>query len=476
MLLQLKEKPILIVHYAIVLFMCFVFPQLDPIGALTPAGMALVGAFLGAVWGWSMIDMIWPSFAGFLSMGWFLGFEKIASVGFGNTTVIGLLFMFIILGCVTETGAVTWLIKKLLSLRFFTGKPWVTIGFLFYLSYLIASFGAPIMALIMITILTALFSTLKLEPYSKLPTLIMIGVMYSLLMGQVTFPFAGVAFALVATYSAMFKTALDFASYLMFTLPLSILMILFYIGLMKFVFRVDASPFKNFTPEILGECPPITKDQKKAFVVLGLFIGSMLASSISALGPIYLLLNKIGVFGITVVALFVLLLMKREDGRIFINMNEPTQWSIILITALVMILSADMMKPEYGITATISMLVGPLMNAFSSPYIAIVIVLFIAVFLTHFATNMVLCIVMMPFMVTMASSVGISPTGVVALLFFSCQMSLATPGGGAPVSAMFYGVEEWVKVGMMSKLAIIAILFLFIGDVVFGLAWASIIF
>jgi len=476
MLSEIKQKPILVLHYAIVLFMCFIFPQLEPIGALSVEGMALVGCFLGAVWGWSMIDMLWPSFAGILGMGWFLGFDKIAAAGFGNATIVNLLFMFIVMSCVTETGAVVWLIKKLLTLKFFAGKPWVTIGFFFYVAYFIAGFNSVIMAMILIPIIKALFETLKLEPYTKLPTLILIGVMYALLMGQVTFPFMGVSFVLLSTYSAMFQTALDFGSYLMFTFPLSILMILVYLALMKFVFRVDASPFKNFTPEMMGECPPATKDQKKSFIVLICFIVAMLGSSVPALGVVNKMLSKLGVMGIAVVAMFLTLLMKRENGKPFVNINEPTQWSIILISALVQVLAANMMNPTYGISATITMLITPLMSAFSSPYVLIVVLLFISVVLTHFATNMVLCIVMMPFMVTIAASVGMTPTGVVALLFFTCQMSLATPGGGAPISAMFYGISDWVKTGMMSKLALIAILFLFAGDVVFGLLWSSIIF
>ena len=92
MLSQIKEKPYLLIHYAIVLFMCFVFPQLTPIGALSPSGMALVGAFLGAVWGWSMIDMLWPSFVALFSMAWFMGANQVAAAAFGNVTEGGILY------------------------------------------------------------------------------------------------------------------------------------------------------------------------------------------------------------------------------------------------------------------------------------------------------------------------------------------------------------------------------------------------
>ena len=115
----------------------------------------------------------------------------------------------------------------------------------------------------------------------------------------------------------------------------------------------------------------------------------------------------------------------------------------ILITSLVMVLSTYMNNPDYGVVATITQMMQPLMGM--SPYIFIVCALAIAVVMTHFATNMVLCIVFMPFMVTFAANVGMNPTGIVALLFFSCQLALATPGGGAPLSAMFYGMDWCIR-------------------------------
>ena len=95
----------------------------------------------------------------------------------------------------------------------------MTIGFFFFVAYLIAGFNSVIMALILIPIIRQLFNTIGVEPYTKLPALFLIGVMYCILMGQVTFPFLGVSFTLLAAYSAMFQTSMNFAAYLSFTLP-----------------------------------------------------------------------------------------------------------------------------------------------------------------------------------------------------------------------------------------------------------------
>ncbi len=469
-----KFNPFYYLNWSIVLFMCLVFPNLSPLGALSPQGMALVGCFLGAVWGWSTISMEGPSFIALFCMGWYLGFDTIAGAAFGNVTVISLMFMFILLGCISETGAVNWLVTKLFSFKFFVGKPWVTIAFFFYVSLFLAGFNSVIMAVVLITIIRSVCTTLKLEPYSKLPTFFVIGNLYSLLMGQVVFPFHGVPFIMVSTYSAMYQTPVDFAKFIAISLPLSLVMVLVFVLAMRFIFRVDASPFKDFDASILGENKAMTKDQKKAFSIFGIFILCLLASCTSALGPVYQFLNKIGVMGIAFLFMFVVLFMKNEKGKPFIHLGAPTPWGIVMVTACVMIISQFMMSPDYGISSTIGLLVRPLLML--SDYMLIVVLLAVAVLITHVATNMIVGIVMLPFVVTAATQIGMDPTALVVLLFFTCQMSIATPGGGAPISAMFYGIDDWVKVSTTSKYAALMVPILLVCDIAFGLAWANFIF
>ncbi len=470
----MEEKKVHIIHYLITAVLIFGFRFLPTFGAMTPYGMGILGTFVGAVYGWSTIGMVWPSFMALVGLGLSIGMSNLLYASFGNPVVAALFALFPMMAVLSELHITEYVANAFLTNRLSVGRPWVAIFILLTGAYICSFINVLLVMIIFGSFLVDLCKNVGIKPYTKLPTLFLIGVMYCLLMGQVTFPFMGVSFTLLAAYSAMFQTSIDFAGYLAFTLPLSVLMILIFLLLMRFVFRVDVTPFKNVTPEALGECPPINSDQKKAFVVLGGFILSLLGSSIAYLGPLYLLMQKLTVMGIAVVALFLTLPIKRKDGKGFVNVKLPMQWDIILITVLVMILSAYMNNPEFGVTATITMLVQPLLAM--SPYVFIILVLAIAIVLTHFATNMVLCIVLMPFMVTFAGTIGMTPTGIVALLFFSCQMSLATPGGGAPISAMFYGINDWVKTGMMSKYALILIPFLFVGDIVFGLSWASILF
>ena len=48
-------------HFVVMLFLCFGFRFLPPIGPLTDIGMATVGCFLCILYGWNVVGLIWPS-------------------------------------------------------------------------------------------------------------------------------------------------------------------------------------------------------------------------------------------------------------------------------------------------------------------------------------------------------------------------------------------------------------------------------
>ena len=56
------------VHTCICLLIMFGFGQMAPFGPLTPLGMNLIGIFLGILYGWIFIEIVWPSLAGLLAL------------------------------------------------------------------------------------------------------------------------------------------------------------------------------------------------------------------------------------------------------------------------------------------------------------------------------------------------------------------------------------------------------------------------
>ena len=56
-------------HSLIVILLIFGFRYLPTIAPLTDYGMQIIGIFLGCLYGWTMVSVIWPSFLGLLALG-----------------------------------------------------------------------------------------------------------------------------------------------------------------------------------------------------------------------------------------------------------------------------------------------------------------------------------------------------------------------------------------------------------------------
>ena len=57
------------IHVAIFLLITFGFGFLPPFAQITPVGMKVLGAFIGAVYGWLFIALDWPSLIALLALG-----------------------------------------------------------------------------------------------------------------------------------------------------------------------------------------------------------------------------------------------------------------------------------------------------------------------------------------------------------------------------------------------------------------------
>lgn len=476
---ETKKNNMIYVHYAVVLFFCFGFKYLPPVGALTPLGMAIVGTFIGAVYGWSLIDMLWPSMIALVSMGLTMGMDTVVAQAFGNQTVMTILFMVVVMAVTTETGAMDWMVAKLLGAKFTQGKPWLTVWFLILISYIAGNFGSIVMALVMVTVVSSVFKQLGVEPYTKLPVFVFLGVGLFVMLGQVTFPFLGLGLVLVGAYSAMFQTALNFVDYILFALPIGLIMTVVYVLVMRFVFRVDVSPFKNYDSSMTmrdGKGGKATRDQKLALGFFVTYIILLLCSSVHQFGPLYAIFSKFGMLGVCVSVMAIMMIVKKEDGSPLLEFKKLAShisYDIVLLTAYIMVLSNVMSSPDAGIAATLTMVLKPLTQL--SPYVFIVAILAVGCFVTNFANNLVLTILLMPMVVQFTTMIGMQPLGVICLLFFTCQMAIGTPGG-SPITAIMFAQSDWVKPGMMMKYAFMILPFIFIAMMVTGLPWASFLF
>lgn len=466
------------IHYIITALIIFGFGYIPPFGQMSQYGMGVLGTFIGAIYGWSTIGMIWPSLMALCGLGLAIGMPAMLAASFGNPVVASLFAVFPLMAVLSELGVTEYVANKFLTNRLSLGRPYVTI-FLLYLGAYICSVVNPILVIIIFSsFIIGLCKNIGIAPYSKFPTLLFIGLAYSIMNGQIILPFLGTGLSFTAAYNGMFGTQLPYAQYMIYIIPLTLVMILVYLALMRFVFRVDVSPLKNITPEMLGNTAKMTRDQKLAG---GFFLAFVLIMATSSLLPkqwdITIFLNKLTMFGIGVILAGLMMLIKNQKGEPLLNFElmaaKGIAWSPLLLTAYIMAISTYLTTPETGFNATLAGMLLPMTKL--PPIVFIIVAMLFATIVTNVANNLILTIVIMPVLSSFAGQVGLDAVGLVFMLFATTQMALATPGA-SPITGIVFAQTSLVKASDLSKYGLIIIPILFVFCMVFGLLYMQIIF
>ncbi|MBQ5706767.1 MAG: hypothetical protein IIV69_00710 [Peptococcaceae bacterium] len=463
------------VHCAVVFVLAFFFRFLPPIGQVTPYGMGILGTFIAVIYGWSTIGMVWPSFICLTAIGLTIGPNQMIAAGF-NATILAMIFVFLLMALLEETGATTWLVNTILGSKFTMGKPWLTLFLLFGAAYIGGILNSMVMAIVFMGVFTTLCKNLNVTPYTKLPTCLMIGTALALLMGQISIPVMGNAMMIMATYNAMFPVPLNLLQYMAFMIPMGFLMMATFVCIMRFVLRVDVAPLKNFDPAMFGGTQKASRDMKLAMMFFVIYMVLVVMSSIGALGTVAAFLGKFGMFGIIAMVICVMMLLKKEDGTPYLNFHMSAAkigWDPVLMVAFIMVISSYMNTAETGISQTLMSLLMPFTTL--SPFVFIVVALFFAMVTTNVATNLIIIVMVMPVIYNFAGMVGLNASGLMCLLFIAAHLALATPAAAPPTGIMMTA-KEMIKVGDFSKYALISLPILFAVLMLVGIPYSNIIF
>lgn len=469
----MEQKKVSIIHYIIVAAFCLLFRFVPGVAGITPLGMGILGAFIGAIYGWITIDMLWPSLLALVGVGLSIGMNQMLAASFGSLTICALIFCMGVIGISMKTGAFNWLVEKMLSNKFMQGKAWFTIWLILLIAWFTGCHNPIIMCIIFCAFANSIFKQVGLQKNDKLIVFMYLGIAYCLMMGQILFPFISTGLTLVMAYGAMFPdNPLDLVPYLLYMVIVGIAMTTVYVLLMKFVFRVDASPIADFKNE--NGVPPATREQKISLGFFVVFIILMLAMSLP-LGPVKTFLSQFGLIGITFVLACVAALIPGENGKPLANLEElfhMCNWGQVTMVGFIMVIATYMNTPDTGVSTAMAGLLTPFQTL--PALVFIVVALIFAVVLTNVANNMIVCVLVMPFMVNFGMQIGMAPTAMVALLFFMSQFAIATPAA-SPVTAVAM-TQELADASVMTKAALKIIPLLFVAGIVIGWPVAQIVF
>lgn len=147
-----KKKTNAYIHIAIMLLITFGVGFLPPFGQITGIGMKVLGCFLGIVYGWIFIDLLWVSFFGFavLTMTGYANANTVLASGFGNATFLMVLLGAAFAEALNQVGITEGIAYWLLSKKIFVGKPWLLIVALCSCAFLMSMANGGIAAIFLL--------------------------------------------------------------------------------------------------------------------------------------------------------------------------------------------------------------------------------------------------------------------------------------------------------------------------------------
>ncbi len=446
----------------IVFFLMFGFGYLPPFGTVTPLGMQAIGILLGLFYGWSLIEMAWPSILSFLALAyWGAGtLTSYNTSGFGNNIVVMILFLFAFAYYLNVSGLTKYIAEWFISRKIAVGRPYVLVYLIYFCCLILTGLlTTPYPSMLFCWgIIYEICESVGYPKKSPVVTMMLGGVTIAGGYGAIFFPWAIMSVAYMGALENAMGLSANFVVLFITFASFGLLVLAIYNLTCKYLFKIDLSALmKDGDRYSHLRSQKMTKEQKDAAGIMLFFIGSIsLISVLPKTLPIVSLLNTWGVTGIAMLVITVMAIIRSQNGAAAFDiqtfLTKGVQWPIVLMLAATMPISTLLESSEAGIMDWIIAQTVPTLSAFS-PLLCITIVVIFLTFLTQLCHNLVLGVVFIPIFGPIMAQLGIDPIIFGLALSMGLQTAFVSPAS-AGQTAMLYANTEWVRTADVYKFMI----------------------
>lgn len=466
----------------ITIVIMFGFGQLPPIDPITPLGMNIVGIFIGLLFGWMTIGLVWPSILGCIALV-MIGDMTIAEVlagGWGSTTNMLIFFMIMVAAIVEQSGCSRFIAMFLITRKWVLGRPWIFTFMFLGAAFVLAAVTSTIPTIIVCwSIWYSICNQVGYKPYQPFPSFMVVGIVMAATFGLSVFPFRPVGILVFGILQDLAGISVNYLTFTLFTLPLCLICILVFTLLGKIVFRIDVSLLKNLNEDSFKDVDLTLNKHQKAvlFFVVLLILLLLIPSVLPTSFFLAALLKKLDAVG-TAMLIVVLMCALKIDGKPILSFKEVAskgmQWDVLMLTAVVMPLSSVLCTDGTGVTDFLLKVLNPLFEGRSS-FTFLMIAVFSAVLITNFAVNNVVGAILLPVFYPFALQLGIEPLALTSLLVWTCHFALLTPAA-SPMAALLHGNTQWVRTTDIYKYGFLIVISSMIVAWVLGIPYAQFMF
>lgn len=469
-------------HSVLCLVIMFGFGQLPAAEPLTPLGMQLIGIFLGLLYGWVFVDIVWPSMAGLLALMLVGGMKPKALLNnsFGDPIVVMMFFIFIFCATINYYGLSRFISLWFITRKFVTGRPWVfTFTFLASIFLLGGLTSASPAAIIGWSILYGICDLCGYKKGDGYPTMMVFGIVFAAQVGMSMIPFKQVPLTVIGAFETMSGVGINYAKYMLLAILCCVACSLLFILIGKYVFKPDMKKLLALDTSKLDQDGSLVLNKVQKIVLFFLMALVVLLLIPNFLPKDMLISQFLSAIGNTGICIFLVTVMccLKVDGKPLLPFKKMVDsgvtWGIILLLAVVQPLSAAMSAEESGITAMLMTILDPIFGG-RSPIFFMLVIGLIATVVTNFMNNGAIGVALMPVVYSYCTAAGVSPQLSVIMVVMCVHLAFLTPAASSS-AALLHG-NEWCDTKAIWKTAPVVILVSWLAVAVVTVGVGSLLF
>jgi sodium-dependent dicarboxylate transporter 2/3/5 len=442
-----------LIGLAIMLFFGYI-PAPAP---MTQLGMIVIGQFLGMIFLWTFVDIVWPTFAaiimfGFIAKEVYPGSFALAGVyeagmqSIGNWCTVIVIALLIFCEALNETGLIRRIAFWFLTRKTAKRSPW-GFTFMFLLSALVIGvfMDVSIAQVFMLAIAKEVFTLLGMEKEDKWTKVITIGISFTVVIAFAITPICHtLPILFMGIYGAIAQTAVNWVSYMLIAIPVGIVIWLGIIGFMKFIVRPDVKKLENIDFVKIDALRPGTMSKReKAVITLGLLlvVAWVLPGFLSILAPTAALTGWFNMITLLtpLLAVIVIMAVVRVEGRPLLDIPAAASkmsWTLIFFLAGIMLIASAMGEAPTGIPDWCMSVLGPMVQGMS-PFAMVTFLAIASAILTNFANNVPVGIVFITVGVPLSLQMGINPFITAVAIAAGSNFAYCIPPAFVPVGICY---------------------------------------
>ncbi|MDR1604225.1 MAG: hypothetical protein LBS10_05475 [Gracilibacteraceae bacterium] len=419
---------------------------------LTQIGIRTLFVFLACVYGWSITTEVWPSMLAFcfLPLTGSINTTQLLAAGFGSDLGFFTIVLLVFIAFLTEIGVPRFIANWMLTRRILAGHPWRFFFTILIITWFLSTINTFMSAFLMWSILYGVFEKAGYKKQDKFPTYVFFGIGLCVGVSLSAMPWSMNAIVLHNFLSTYLGIPIDVAKYLAFSIPFSLISIIVYLILCKFVFRVDLQGLKNVDMSFIPkEELEVTPDRAVGLLSLAALILMMIVpvftQNVAALAGFNAIMASFGYAGKALIILGVLIIFRVGEKRLFEydKFSGQLKWGVIGIIWIVVPLGSCLTNPAAGIQAFLRSTLIPMVQDLNF-FVFVIIITALVVIVTNFMANMPVAMMFAPIALGMAAANGVAEESVGFLLVVACTIAWLVPSS-SPAGILLYMNPEWLK-------------------------------